>query len=91
MSMQPKLLLADEPTSALDPISEDEILNIIFEIFKEKTLIIISHRLVTTKYVDRIYFLYKGKIMESGTHQELMLNGGEYSKFYSTQSNKFQL
>ncbi len=84
-------IILDEPTSALDPISEDEILNIIFEIFKEKTLIIISHRLVTTKYVDRIYFLYKGKIMECGTHQELMLNGGEYSKFYSTQSNKFQL
>ncbi|MEA4831166.1 Vitamin B12 import ATP-binding protein BtuD [bioreactor metagenome] len=84
-------IILDESTSALDPVSEDEIIRTIFEIFKDKTIIMISHRLVTVKYVDRIYFMSHGCVCESGTHQELMSNGGDYCKFYSTQANKFQI
>ncbi len=82
-------IIMDESTSALDPISEDEIINTIFEIFKNKTIIMISHRLVTVKYVDCIYFLAEGQLHEHGTHQELMMLHKEYYKFYSSQADKF--
>lgn len=82
-------IILDESTSALDPLSEDEIISTIFNIFKDKTIIMISHRLVTVKFVDRIYFLAEGQVRESGTHQELMALNNEYCRFYSSQADKF--
>lgn len=82
-------VILDESTSALDPISESEIIDTIFEIFEDKTIIMISHRLVTIKYTDTVYFLENGKIIEFGSHQELMRNEGEYSRFYLSQANKY--
>lgn len=84
-------IIMDESTSSLDPISEDGIIGTIFEIFKDKTIIMISHRLVTVKYVDRIYFFSQGQLCEQGTHQELMELDGDYCKFYSSQADKFSL
>lgn len=84
-------IIMDESTSALDPISEDEIISTVFDIFRNKTIIMISHRLVTVKYVDLVYFLAHGTITEQGTHQELMEKRGEYCRFYSSQADKFKI
>lgn len=82
-------IILDESTGSLDPVSEDEIIQTIFNLFKDKTIIMISHRLATVKYVDRICFMKEGHLIEQGTHQELMSLGGEYSKFYLSQADKF--
>ena len=84
-------IILDESTSALDPIIEDEIISTIFRIFTDKTIIMISHRLATVKYVDRIYFMSDGQIRESGTHKELMALNKEYSQFYSSQADKYNI
>lgn len=83
-------IILDESTSALDPISEDEIIQTIFKIFDKKTIIMISHRLATVKYVDKVYFLSSGILKESGSHKELMENHGEYYKYYSMQAEKYK-
>lgn len=83
-------IIMDESTSALDPISEDEIISTIFEIFKDKTIVIISHRLVSVKFVDRVSFLSNGLLYDSGTHEELMHRCCEYNYFYSTQAEKYK-
>ena len=83
-------IILDESTSALDPISEDEIIQTIFKIFENKTIIMISHRLATVKYVEKIYFMSGGKLEESGSHIELMESHGEYYTYYSTQAEKYK-
>lgn len=82
-------IILDESTSALDPISEDEILKLIFEIFQDKTIVMISHRLATIRYVDQVYFMAQGEVKEHGTHRQLMELEGQYAKFYSTQADKY--
>ena len=82
-------IILDESTSALDPISEDEILKLIFEIFRDKTIVMISHRLATIRYVNQVYFMAQGAIEEHGTHRKLMELEGQYAKFYSTQADKY--
>ena len=84
-------IILDESTSSLDPISEDDIINTIFQIFNDKTVIMISHRLATIKYTDLVYFLENGRIIESGSHQQLMDAQGEYSKFYLAQASKYDV
>lgn len=84
-------IILDESTSALDPISEDEILKLIFEIFHDKTIVMISHRLATIRYVDQVYFMAQGAIEEHGTHRQLMELEGQYAKFYSTQADKYRV
>ena len=83
------IIIMDESTSALDPMSEDEIINTIFDIFRDKTVIMISHRLATIKYVDMVYFLSNGEIKERGSHHRLMEQNGEYAAFYLTQADKY--
>jgi ATP-binding cassette subfamily B protein len=74
------LLIFDEATSALDPVIEKEILSSIREILKNRTGITIAHRLSTIFHSDKIIVLDKGKVVEQGTHDELMnLNGAYYS------------
>ena len=72
----------DESTSALDIETEKEVTNEIMNIKKDKTLIIIAHRLSTIEDSDLIYFLHKGKIIDSGTHNELIKNCKHYSQLY---------
>lgn len=84
-------IIMDESTSSLDPVSEDEIIDTIFRVFKEKTVIMISHRLATIKYTETVYFLENGRIVEFGRHQQLMNNKGKYSKFYLTQASKYDV
>lgn len=82
-------IIMDESTSALDPISEDEIINTIFTIFKDKTIVMISHRLATIKYVDKVVFMSNGEIKGQGTHSQLLEHNKDYANFYLTQANKY--
>ncbi|WP_440895209.1 ABC transporter ATP-binding protein [Amphibacillus sp. Q70] len=80
------ILILDEPTAALDPIAESEIYQQYEAFAKQKTSIFISHRLSSTRFCDRIIFLADGKIIEEGTHLELMALKGQYYEMFETQS-----
>ena len=77
----------DEATSNIDAESEDLIMEVIRELARTRTVLLISHRLSNVVASDRIYLLDQGKILEQGTHQELMEKQGVYRKLYETQKN----
>ena len=83
------VIILDEPTSALDAIAENEIYAKYNSLTKGKTSIFISHRLSSTKFCDRIIMLDRGKIIEEGTHDELLKKNGEYAKMYAMQSSYY--
>jgi len=84
------LFILDEPSSALDPLAETKMYQNMLELGKEKTIIFISHRLSATANVNRIYLFEYGKIIEQGTHEELMRNKtGRYYEMFSSQSEKY--
>ena len=76
-----------EATSNVDVESEESIMEIIRDIAKEKTVILISHRLYNCIPSDKIYFLKDGVIAEEGTHNELMSINGEYARIFNEQTN----
>lgn len=76
-----EIILMDEPTSALDMDNERSIINNIYRIFEDHTMIISSHRLSTVQHVDRIIYLSDHTIAEQGTHEELMRLKGKYYQF----------
>lgn len=82
-------LILDEPSSALDPIAEYKFNKMLLESSKDKTVILISHRLSTTRIADRILFLDNGEIIEAGTHNELMNKKGKYAEMFNIQSKKY--
>lgn len=79
------ILLLDEATSALDPISEHAIKKALKTLMKDRTTVVIAHRLSTVIHADCIYVVSDGKIIESGKHQELLEKGGNYANLYSKQ------
>ena len=81
------IYIFDEATSNVDIESEESIMEVIRDIAKEKTVILISHRLYNCIQSDNIYFLKDGVIKEEGTHTHLMNINGEYAKIYNEQSN----
>ncbi|MCM3324819.1 ABC transporter ATP-binding protein [Cytobacillus kochii] len=81
------LIILDEPTSSIDPISEFEILTKLFEENKEKSIILVTHRLGAAKLADTILVLKDGKVIEEGTHYSLLKLKGEYYRMYNTQNN----
>ncbi|MGL5025494.1 MAG: heme ABC transporter ATP-binding protein/permease CydC [Shewanella oncorhynchi] len=76
------LLLLDEPTEGLDKRTEREILSLLFDFAKDKTLLMISHRLTAMAKMDQIHLLGQGKIIASGTHQSLIEDSAEYQALY---------
>lgn len=82
-------IILDEATSALDPVSEEDIIDTILNIFSDKTIVFVSHRLSVVNSVDCVYYFSEGHIKESGTHSELMTKNGEYANFYLKQANKY--
>ena len=83
-------LILDEPTSALDPIAESKIYEEYNNLAEGKTAVFISHRLASTKFCDRIFFLENGTITESGSHEELMKKGGKYREMFDIQSQYYR-
>ena len=79
------ILILDEATSSLDPQTEQEIKNAIEVLCKNRTTIIITHRLSTIEHVDNIYVVKNGKIVENGAHKALLSSKGEYYKLYNKQ------
>jgi ATP-binding cassette subfamily B protein len=90
------IVILDEPTSALDPISEYEIYTKFDNLVKEKTAIYISHRMASCRFCDNVIVFDKGKIIQSGNHDELLRNTeGLYydmwsaqAKYYNTEESK---
>ena len=82
-------VIMDEASAALDPISETELNQLMLNSLTDKTIVVITHRLATVKYVDKIYFLEDGNIIESGTHDELIELKGKYAKMYQTQARQY--
>jgi ABC-type multidrug transport system fused ATPase/permease subunit len=83
---QPELLILDEATSALDSESEARIHEALSQMPRSITILLIAHRLSTVRHADWIYVLEKGRIVEEGTHQELLAKGGLYSRLYRLQA-----
>lgn len=83
------LLAMDEPSSALDPIAEYNLNKAMHEAAKHKTVFYISHRLSTTRDADRIIMLEQGRIIEEGTHDELLAKQGKYAQMWQAQAGKY--
>lgn len=83
------ILVLDEATSALDSESEQVIQDALWQLMKDRTAIAIAHRLSTIQRMDRIVVMADGKIMEQGTHKELLANKGIYSHLWARQSGGF--
>ena len=82
-----KILILDEATSALDSVTEKKIQKVLDKLMKGRTTLIIAHRLSTLASMDRILVFKKGQIIEDGSHDELLSNGGYYAKLWKMQTN----
>lgn len=84
------IAILDEPSSALDPIAEYGMYENLVSATRDKTVMYISHRLSSAVLSDKIYVLGSGRLIESGTHTELMAAGGEYAKMFELQSKSYR-
>ncbi len=85
-----QILVLDEPTSALDANAEYEIFTKFQQLTKNQTTLLISHRFSTVKMADRIYVLEDGRIVENGSHTELIRRGGTYARLFETQAQYYR-
>ncbi len=84
-----ELVIMDEPSSALDPIAEHAMYDNMMRACQNKSVIFISHRLASAAMADRIYLLENGRIVEQGSHAELMRHGGRYQEMFSIQAKNY--
>jgi ATP-binding cassette, subfamily B, bacterial len=86
-----QILVFDEPTSALDPEAEWQIFQHIRELARGRAVVLISHRFSTVRTADRIHILDQGRIVESGSHEELVALDGRYARMYEVQARAYRL
>lgn len=84
-----EIVIMDEPTSALDPIAEQEMYRNMFEACAGKTVVFISHRLSSATMADRVYMFENGKIIEQGTHSELLALNAKYADMWHKQADTY--
>ena len=86
----PDIVILDEPSSALDPIAEYNMYLNMMQVSVGKTVFFISHRLSSARIADKIYFLEDGKILEQGTHDELISKNGKYAQMFLLQAQNYR-
>ncbi|MDZ7957752.1 MAG: ABC transporter ATP-binding protein [Aulosira sp. DedQUE10] len=85
-----QLVVLDEPTSAMDAKAEAEVFEQFRDLMRDRSALLITHRLSTVKMADRIYVMHQGEIVESGTHAQLMTLGGTYAHLFEIQARNYQ-
>jgi ATP-binding cassette subfamily C protein CydC len=83
------ILLLDEPTASVDPITERQIMQELHELMEGRTTLLVTHRLVGLQAMDQILVLQRGRLVERGTHQDLVSAGGPYSRMWRRQCEAF--
>jgi ATP-binding cassette subfamily B protein/ATP-binding cassette subfamily C protein len=83
------LLIMDEPTAALDARAEYALFSSLRTLAKDRTVLILTHRLASVRHADRIYVLSRGAVIEFGTHASLMELGGQYADLYTLQASQY--
>ena len=84
MLKDPAVLILDEATASVDPFTETQIQAGLEAIMRDRTAIIIAHRLSTVRHADRILVMDRGRIVEEGSHNQLLARGGHYADLYNT-------
>lgn len=84
-----RILVLDEPTNAMDALSEQHALEAIWDAAPDCIRVLISHRLSAVRRADRVYMLSHGRIVESGTHEDLMKNGDKYAEMFDAQARHY--
>lgn len=87
---QADLLILDEPTAAFDPATEQEMIDHLLTMSRDKTSIIITHRLALCTQVDEIVVFHEGRVVERGTHRHLIASGGRYATMFTIQAERYQ-
>lgn len=85
-----QVLIFDEPTAALDPMAESKLYKHLIDILREKTAVLVTHRLGSVHTCDKIIVLDQGTVVEIGSHQELMAKNGLYARMYTTQAEWYE-
>jgi ATP-binding cassette, subfamily B, bacterial len=85
-----QLIVLDEPTSAMDPKAEYEVFQKFRDLTRDQMAVIVTHRLSTVKMADRIYVLDKGRIIEQGSHTELLQLKGTYARLFEVQAQSYR-
>jgi len=85
-----RMIILDEPTSSLDPLAEADLFRNFRDLLEGRSAVIISHRFSTVQMADRIYLLEKGRIIEQGSHEELLRLNGRYAHLFRTQAEHYQ-
>jgi ATP-binding cassette, subfamily B, bacterial len=80
----------DEPTAALDARAEQALFSSVRRHAQGRSIVIITHRLASTRHADRIYVLSHGRVIEQGTHAELLALAGQYAELYQLQADQYQ-
>ena len=87
---QRELVVLDEPTSSLDPLAEAEIFRMLIELSGARTTLFVTHRIGTAALADRIAVFQAGRIVENGTHRELLASGGRYAAMHAAQAQWYR-